>query len=158
MTQRYGWALAWAVVSACRPDPAAMRDALLEADRDFARESQVRRLDAWLDVVADSTLLVRANAPLTRGRETVRAVMGPAFSDTSFSLNWEPVIAEGSVSGDLGYTVGLSQSRRIGPDGQPVNNTGKYVTIWKKDSAGKWKAVLDIGVTDRREGGTAERR
>ena len=149
MPQHNGWALTFALLSACRPDAAAVREVLLEADRDFARESQVRRLEAWLDVADDSVLLVRPNAPVSRGKATVSAAMGPAFADTSFALNWEPVLADASVSGDLGYTVGLSQSRRAGPDGQ-VTNTGKYVTIWKKQADGRWKAVLDIGVTDRR--------
>jgi ketosteroid isomerase-like protein len=134
----------------CGPSVDATRTVLLDADREFARQSQLRRLDAWLDVVADSALLVRPNAALTRGKATVRESMGPAFADTSFSLNWEPVLAEVSRSGDLGYTVGLSQSRRLGPDGTPVIGTGKYVTIWRKEPDGAWKAVLDIGVTDRR--------
>jgi ketosteroid isomerase-like protein len=133
----------------CGPSADATRMALLDADREFARQSQLRRLDAWLEVVADSALLVRPNAALTKGKATVRESMGPAFADTSFSLNWEPVLAEASRSGDLGYTVGLSQVRRLGPDGKPVTGTGKYVTIWRKDD-GVWKAVLDIGVTDRR--------
>lgn len=150
MKQCFRWLVVCAMVPACQPEPGALRDALLEADREFARESQVRRLDAWLDVAADSVMLVRPSAPLTKGREAVREAMGPAFADTSFAVNWEPVLAEASLSGDLGYTVGLSQTRRIGTDGQLLNSTGKYVTIWKMQKDGKWKAVLDIGVTDRR--------
>jgi ketosteroid isomerase-like protein len=149
MTLHYRLVLLISVVAACRLDPDALRNALLDADRDFARESQIRRLDAWVDVFADSALLVRPNAALNKGKATVRESMRPAFADTSFSLNWEPVLAEASRSGDLGYTVGLSQSRRVGPDGKAVIGTGKYVTIWKKED-GAWKAVLDIGVSDSR--------
>ena len=94
MNHRFVWALAGTVLSGCRPDPAALRNALLDTDREFARASQVRRLDAWVDVFADSALLVRPNAPLTKGAAAVRESMGPAFADSTFSLNWEPVIAE----------------------------------------------------------------
>lgn len=138
------------ISTACGPDLETTRNALMAADRDFARESQVRRLDAWLDMFADSALLVRPNAALAKGKATVRESLGAAFADTSFSLNWEPVLAEASRSGDLGYTVGLSQSRRVGPDGNAIVGTGKYVTIWRKEADGAWKVVLDVGVTDRR--------
>ncbi|MBI4420961.1 MAG: DUF4440 domain-containing protein, partial [Gemmatimonadetes bacterium] len=56
--------------------------------------------------------------------------------------------ADVAASGDLGYTVGLFQSRRLDAAGKPVVGTGKYVTIWRKQADGSWKAMLDLGVAD----------
>jgi ketosteroid isomerase-like protein len=30
-------------------------------------------------------------------------------------------------------------------DGQPTTETGKYVTVWKKQKDGSWKVALDMG-------------
>src|SRR6185436_15825027 len=61
-------------------------------------------------------------------------------------LSWEPVSADVSRAGDLGYTTGPWEFRPNGPEDQPVA-FGQYFTIWKKQTDGSWKAVLDRGVT-----------
>src|SRR5436190_18110221 len=64
-------------------------------------------------------------------------------------LSWEPIFADVSRAGDLGYTTGPWEFRPDGPDDQPVA-FGQYFTIWKKQSGGDWKAVLDRGVSTER--------
>jgi ketosteroid isomerase-like protein len=58
------------------------------------------------------------------------------------------VQADVAESGDLGYTLGRYESRRIGPDGQQVRETGSYLTVWKRGADGSWKVALDIGSPD----------
>ena len=82
---------------------------------------------------------------IVRGHAAIEDLMAPAFSDSSYSLSWEPEYAEVSSSADFGYTVGRYESRRVGGDGVPLVGTGRYVTIWRRDSDGRWKVVLDIG-------------
>ena len=65
-----------------------------------------------------------------------------AFSDSGFTLTWEPLDADMSKSGDRGYTYSLYTSF-IKADSSVMR--GKYVTIWKKQSDGLWKYVLDGG-------------
>jgi ketosteroid isomerase-like protein len=74
--------------------------------------------------------------------------MASAFADTSYSLNWEPARAELSASGDLGFTIGRYQSRRMDADGQPIVRTGTYLSIWRREESGAWKVVVDTGVPD----------
>lgn len=136
-----------ALVAACQDD-GRDREALMEADRAFARASQERRLDAWLEVFSDSGILMRPNAAVTPGKTFLRERLAASFADTTFSLNWEPIRADVSRSGDLGYTVGLYQSRRIDTGGAVQVGTGKYVTIWRRQRDGSWKVALDIGTPD----------
>jgi quercetin dioxygenase-like cupin family protein len=56
-----------------------------------------------------------------------------------FSLQWTPGKGDVSASGDLGYTAGTYASTMGGASEQ-----GKYVTVWKKQSDGKWKVSDDI--------------
>jgi len=55
----------------------------------------------------------------------------------------EPLFAEGS--GDLGYTHGTYRRERVNSEDEAVVETGRYVTIWRRNADGKWKVVLDIG-------------
>ena len=62
-----------------------------------------------------------------------------------FTLKWEPVFADISQAGDLGYTTG------------PVTNTDNenkrpvrysyYFSIWRKQADGNWKVLIDYGIS-----------
>jgi len=58
------------------------------------------------------------------------------------SLTWQPVKADVSESGDLGYTWG--NWKMALPD---TTLYGNYFTVWKKQEDGKWKMALDGGNT-----------
>lgn len=50
-------------------------------------------------------------------------------------------------SGELAYTRGHYSDERTDPKtGQAVTQTGSYLTVWKKQSDGSWKAVEDFVV------------
>jgi ketosteroid isomerase-like protein len=69
-----------------------------------------------------------------------------AFSERFLSrpdiktISWAPEEAESSASGDLGYSWG--NWKFVTPD---TTYYGNYVTIWKKDTGGKWRMLLDGG-------------
>jgi len=126
------------------PDLAAEVENLSAADRDFAGTTAARGVEGWVANFAEDGVMFQAGA-IVRGHAAIEDLMAPAFSDSSYSLWWEPEYAEVSNSADLGYTVGRYESRRVGADGVPLVGTGRYVTIWRRDSAGRWKVVLDIG-------------
>jgi ketosteroid isomerase-like protein len=54
-------------------------------------------------------------------------------------LQWTASKADVGTGGDLGYTNGTYEITMNG-----VTDKGKYVTVWKKQSDGSWKAVEDI--------------
>jgi ketosteroid isomerase-like protein len=60
-------------------------------------------------------------------------------------LNWHPVYGGIAASGDLGFTTGpwTFQPKTVADS---VVARGQYSTIWKKDKAGEWKFVADLGV------------
>jgi len=63
------------------------------------------------------------------------------FDDHVFTITWEPLKAEIAGSGDLGYTMG--NWKLVTAEGKV--KYGNYVSIWKKQSNGDWKYVLDTG-------------
>jgi ketosteroid isomerase-like protein len=56
---------------------------------------------------------------------------------------------EAARSGDLAYEQGTFEESFKDGDGKPVHVVGKYVVVWKKQSNGQWKAIVDIFNTDR---------
>lgn len=56
------------------------------------------------------------------------------------TISWEPVKAEASVAGDIGYSWG--NWKFVTPD---TTFYGTYFTAWKKTANGTWAMALDGG-------------
>lgn len=72
----------------------------------------------------------RTSAELFTGAPAVRQPGEPL-------IEWWPVFAGVSMSGDLGFTTG--------PAAQNGNRYGHYFTVWKRQADGAWKWVYDGG-------------
>lgn len=125
--------------ASARVDPAAEREALLELDRAFARETAQRgAAAAFADHLADTGRLLRNNYfPLTAGRE-IRAYLATQTG----TMSWRPTDGEVSNAGDLGYTYGVAEY--LPPDGDGTTEYSNYLHIWKRQANGRWRVVLDV--------------
>ncbi|MEZ5355912.1 MAG: nuclear transport factor 2 family protein [Bryobacteraceae bacterium] len=119
---------------------------VMAADRAFDLATAERGASGWTSFFASDGKMVRSGGAIVTGPGEVRSLMEPLFADKDNSLRWTPEFAETSRAGDLGYTVGSSKFRHKDAAGRMVENTGRYVTIWRKTSGG-WKVALDIGTS-----------
>jgi len=129
-------------------DIEAEKASLLEVDREFNDATAAEGLDGWVRFFAEDGTMFPQGSPPVRGHEAIRALMSPAFDLEGFSLTWEPVEAEVSEDGSLGYTHGTFEMFVPGEDGEVTSTTGKYLTVWRKQSDGSWKVAADIGNND----------
>lgn len=130
------------------PDPAAVRASLIAADQEFAAATAATGLEGWLAAYDSTGIQMEPDQPFTPGIPAIRAAMAPAFADSTFRLTWDPDMAFASAAGDLGYTLGTWQATHYNAEGRGSVATGKYVTIWRKQTDGKWKVVFDGGNPD----------
>ena len=121
-------------------DVEAERAELLKVDREFARRSVSKGIvDAFLAYCTDDVRFYRMNVLPTVGKKSLRT----ALSKQPGLLIWEPMAAQVSQSGDLGYTYGISKFRAETQKGL-ATESASYARIWKKQLDGIWKFVLDI--------------
>ena len=110
---------------------------LLQADSAFAAMSGTRGAkQAFLAYAATNAITFGSGPQMNEGRDAI----GAAFDrfPAGAVLEWRPVTAEIAKSGDLGCTVGEATIRSL-------NQYSKYLTIWKRQSNGRWKFVADGG-------------
>ncbi|MEZ5426924.1 MAG: hypothetical protein R2747_11695 [Pyrinomonadaceae bacterium] len=113
---------------------------LVETEKSFARtaaEKSVRA--AFLEFLADSGVVFQPTE--INGKEFWRA-----RRETAALLAWNPVWADISSDGQIGYTTGDWDFRPKGKDDNPVAY-GQYITVWRKQPDGNFRAVLDIGIS-----------
>ena len=119
------------------------RRALVQMEHDFARAAATKGTrDAFLEFLADDGIIFQPGPVNGKKFWTER-------QPRKGLLSWEPVFADVSRAGDLGYTTGPWEFRPNGADDKPVA-FGQYFTIWKKQNDGACKIVLDRGVTSQK--------
>ncbi|HEV2911883.1 MAG TPA: DUF4440 domain-containing protein [Pyrinomonadaceae bacterium] len=116
---------------------------LVEAERSFARTAAEKGVrDSFYEYFADDGINFQPHPVNTR--ESIRKSPAPA-TRSPVTLHWEPVYADISRAGDLGFTTGPFWTTDRSPEPRPSRH-GYYFSIWKKQADGNWKVVIDAGV------------
>ena len=121
------------------PDAVA---SLLATERAFAARSAAAGAEAaFRDYVDPVDGLGFGDGEPLRGAEAVAR-----WHADGGRLLWAPAEVFAATGGDMGTVWGVWSYTPKGAD--KVLVTGRYVTVWRKDAKGAWKAIIDIGAPD----------
>lgn len=136
--------------TSCVPkiDTDALTKQLTQLDDQWSQSAATRNADSVASYYALSAIAYAPSEPAAIGQEAAKKVWASYFADSTFSISWQTDHAGVAKSGDLGFTAGSYQDSFKGPDGKLVNEKGKYVCVWAKQSDGTWKAIHDIWNAD----------
>jgi uncharacterized protein (TIGR02246 family) len=124
-------------------DEAAVRD----ADAQWSKTAGAGDVDGTVAYYVDDASLLPPNAPIANGKQAIRA-MWTSLLGPGTTISWEANKVEVARSGELATIMGTYQLSMKDPQGNPVNDRGKFVEVWKKQADGKWKVVADIFNSD----------
>ena len=149
MKRAYFWIATILLMSACvnKHQPVTNKEDdkqnMLSADRDFSSLSEEKGMKAaFLEYIDSNGVLLRpANLPI-KGADAIDFLIQQ--NDTGYTFTWAPKDGFVAQSGELGYTFGVYTLRQKDNDTATAIH-GTYVSIWKKQSDGKWKFVMDSG-------------
>jgi len=117
---------------------------MVATERAFAQASADKGMrDSFLMFIADDGILFRPTAVL--GKKWLSEHPGPVTENRPL-LAWQPIFADISAAGDMGYTYGPWEFKQSRHDQQAVR-FGHFATIWKKQADGNWRFAIDLGIT-----------
>ena len=113
---------------------------LIEAERSFARLSADSGMrSAFTHWLVNGAIVFRPEPVLGKERYS-------NSPDIPGMLIWQPVFADISGAGDLGYTSGPYEFRKGGAE-HPGDGYGHFVSIWQKQADNSWKVIIDVGIS-----------
>jgi ketosteroid isomerase-like protein len=119
---------------------------LFDLEARFARDVLEHGGAAFANWFADDGVALNNGAAPLIGK--VAIVKSANWSPKDYQLTWTPTDALMGPSGDMGYTWGHYEGRSKDANGNPVQTSGRYITVWRKEPDGSWKVVLDAGAND----------
>ncbi|MFH1524635.1 MAG: DUF4440 domain-containing protein [Chloroflexota bacterium] len=125
-------------------DKAAIQKVLDEANR--IANSPTKDWAAYVRAYyTEDAIVLPPNGPAVQGW----TLMEPWFASFPPMSDFRPQIIEVEGRGDLAYVRG-TYSMMLTPPGvtEPINDTGKYIEIWRKQADGSWRVIRDIFNSD----------
>lgn len=117
-------------------------------DEQWSASAARNDLDATVAFYADDAVLLAPNAPIATDRNSIReswaGLLGPKTS-----VSWKLAKVEVAQSGELAYIYGgYKLTVGVSSESGAVSDTGKFLEVWKKQSSGKWKCIVDTYNSD----------
>jgi len=123
-------------------------DAVRAADAAWLEAYDTRDVDKSVAFLDEQGSMLPPNTPMVTGKTAIAKLIASDFALPDFKLAWHPDKAGVADSGELGYTSGTYEVSFKDASGKVVSDTGKYLTMWKKQADGSWKVLLDMYNSD----------
>jgi ketosteroid isomerase-like protein len=140
--------LALGAALAAVPGPAAAQQhpsdeqRIRQLDRDWVAKVVAKDLAGIVAFYAKDGVLMAPDGPPAEGTAAITEGWRGILGLPNGSLTFAPTRVAVAKSADLAYETGTYSLGFDGPKGR-VEDTGKYVVVWKKE-ASQWKAAADI--------------
>jgi uncharacterized protein (TIGR02246 family) len=140
-----------ALVTSCAQAPQSpdTHDADVQALKDneaqWNKDYQAKDLEKIAAHYADDAVLIAPGTQPAIGKDAIHSALKQMVADNALSLSFQADRVDVAKSGDVGYTQGsYTLTLTDSATKKPINDKGSYVTVYKKQADGSWKAVSDI--------------
>ncbi len=129
-------------------DTTAIEQALRDLDAQWSASAAAKDLHKTVSYYSDDAIVMPPNASAATSSEVIRKVRQDLLASPGLVISWKTGKVEVAKSGDLACLSGAYELTVNDASGKPVNDHGKYVEVWEKQSDGKWKCGTDIWNSD----------
>lgn len=128
---------------------AADQKAISDGEAAWNADWASKDLERIVSHYADDAIVMVTDMPEMKGKDAFRTGTKPLLDDKNSALSFTPTTVEASKGGDLAYSHGTyTMTMTDTKTKKPVTEKGKYVTVYRKQADGLWKAILDINNAD----------
>ncbi len=120
------------------------RAELERVDAMWAAAAAGRDVERIVSFWADDAIVIPPGQLAIIGKDAIRDYVTASLKIPGFSIQWKTTRFTIARACDLAYGVGTNQVSFNDESGNRLTLRGKAVTIWRTDSGGAWKCVVDI--------------
>ena len=123
--------------------------ALKDTEAAWVKDAATKDVDKWVAHYTDDASVLLPATPLLTGKAAISGALKPMMSDPNFAVTFGATKVDVAKSGELGYTQGTYSLTGSNPKTKaPEIEKGKYLTVYRKQADGSWKAVEDTFMAD----------
>ena len=126
-------------------DSASEQADLLRRDAEWADLAAAGKdVDKIVSYWSDDALLIFPGQPVLEGKAAIRDYVETSLKTPGFKIQWVSEKPVFSPDGKLAYMRGTDELTVPGPNGTPITLHLRGISVWRIDSDGQWRCVVDI--------------
>ena len=130
-------------------DAGAVKDAIKADEKTMNDQFKSKDLEGLVGHYADDAFFIAPGLKGASGSTEVRKDYADALNDKNFNVTFGSDKMDVAASGDLAYTRGHFTETYTDPKTNKVmTNSGSYITVYKKQADGSWKAEEDFAAAN----------
>ena len=123
--------------------------AIKDVEAQWNKDYEAKDLEKIAAHYADDATLMAPGMPSSTGKDAIHTALKEMVADAALSLKFQATKVDVAKSGELGYAQGAYTLTVTDPQTkQLIHDHGSYVTVYRKQADGTWKAVSDIASSD----------
>lgn len=126
----------------------AIEQTIRDLDAQWSAAAGAKDLEKTISFYSQDALVLPTNAPAATTKDAIRNTWKDLLASPGLAISWKTTKVEVAKSGEFAYTTGTYELTMNDASGNPINDRGKYVEVWKKQTGGTWKVVADIWNSD----------
>jgi len=116
----------------------------MQTSREWSQIASTADIEKTLSYWAEDAVVMLAGQPILFGKKDIRKMVEESFKTPGFKISWEPQSVQVSESGDMAYLIEKESMSMNDSTGKTMTMYSDGVTVWKKQSDGSWKNVVDV--------------
>ena len=117
-------------------------------DGDWAKTAAGKDVEQTIAFYSDDAIVFAPNATSATTKEAIRNRWKDMFASPGFVITWQPTTVRVGKSGEMAWVSGTYELTMNDASGKPINDRGKYLEVWEKQTDGNWKCAADMWNSD----------
>jgi ketosteroid isomerase-like protein len=128
--------------------PSGVEQLLRDLDAQWAKAAAAKDVEQTIAYYSDDAIVLPPNATSAATKEAGRNVWRDMFASPGLVISWQPTRVQVAKSGEMGWVSGTYELTMNDASGKPINDRGKYLEVWEKQTDGNWKCAADMWNSD----------
>ena len=117
---------------------------LRDLDARWAKAAAAKDVEQTIAFYSDDAIVFPPNTTSAATKEAIRNGWKEMFASPGFVITWQPTRVQVGRSGQMAWVSGTYELTMNDASGKPINDRGKCLEVWEKQTDGNWKCGADM--------------
>ena len=117
---------------------------LRDLDASWEKSAATKDVEQTIAFYSDNAVVFPPNATSAATKEAIRNDWTEMFASSGFVISWQPTRVQVAKSGGMAWVSGTYELTMNDASGKPINDRGKYLEVWEKQTVGNWKCAAEM--------------
>jgi ketosteroid isomerase-like protein len=128
--------------------PGGVEQLLRDLDAQWAKAAAAKDVEQTIAHYTDDAIVLPPNATGAATKEAIRNVWKDMFATPGLVISRQPTRVQVGKSGEMAWVRGTYELTMNDASGKPIDDRGKYLEVWEKQTDGNWKCAANMWNSD----------